>query len=82
MTLRHLVANEIERLTKYIVRATCGSDRSSEVRVVESEFTHGTLYAFTVARHTELSKRYHHCLFLVHESADFRQRQLQEAVDY
>ena len=45
-------------LTKYIiVRATCGSDRSSEVRVVESEFICRTLYAFTVARHTELSKR-------------------------
>ena len=37
-------------VTKYIiVRATCGSDRSSEVRVVESEFTCRTLHAFTVA---------------------------------
>ena len=47
-----------EYVTKYIiVRATCGSDRSSEVRVVESELLVGTLHAFTVARHTELSKR-------------------------
>ena len=45
-------------MTKYkIVRATCSSDRSSEVRVVELEFICRTLHAFTVARHTELSKR-------------------------
>ena len=44
-------------VTKYIiVRATCGSDRSLEVRVVESEFICRTLHVFTVARHTELSK--------------------------
>jgi len=38
-----------------IVQATCGSDQSLEVFIVESEFICSTLYVFTAAQESSVS---------------------------